>query len=89
VLATPSIELSTPPILVGLGLVDEEVVHTGLLEPDPVVTSVEHYLLSYLGTTPLRRLQTEHFETLYRRRSSGSTDRLSLVSQPRRRRRGP
>ncbi len=31
------------------------------------VTSVEHYLLPYVGTTPLRQLQTEHFETLYRR----------------------
>lgn len=31
------------------------------------VTSVEHYLLPHLGNTPLRRLQTEHFEALYRR----------------------
>ena len=31
------------------------------------VTSVEHYLLPHLGDTPLRRLQTEHLETLYRR----------------------
>ncbi len=31
------------------------------------VTSVEHYLLPHLGTTPLRRLRTEHIETLYRR----------------------
>ena len=31
------------------------------------VTCVEHYLLPHLGDTPLRRLQTEHFETLYRR----------------------
>ena len=31
------------------------------------VTSVEHYLLPHLGDTPLRRLRTEHLETLYRR----------------------
>ena len=31
------------------------------------LTSVEHYLLPHLGNTPLRRLQTEHIETLYRR----------------------
>lgn len=31
------------------------------------VTCIEHYLLPHLGDTPLRRLQTEHFETLYRR----------------------
>ena len=31
------------------------------------VTSVEHYLLPRLGDTPLPRLRTEHFETLYRR----------------------
>lgn len=31
------------------------------------VTSVEHYLLPHLGNTPLRRLRTQHFETLYRR----------------------
>jgi len=30
-------------------------------------TSIEHYLLPHLGTTPLRRLRTEHLETLYRR----------------------
>jgi integrase len=31
------------------------------------VTSVEHYLLPHLGDTPLRRLRTDHLETLYRR----------------------
>jgi integrase len=31
------------------------------------VTCIEHYLVPHLGDTPLRRLQTEHFETLYRR----------------------
>ena len=31
------------------------------------VTCIEHYLLPHLGDTPLRRLQAEHFETLYRR----------------------
>lgn len=31
------------------------------------VSSAEHYLVPHLGDTPLRRLRTEHFETLYRR----------------------
>lgn len=31
------------------------------------VTSVEHYLLPHLGATPLRRLQAEDIEALYRR----------------------
>ena len=31
------------------------------------VTSIEHYLLPHLGSTPLRRLRPEHLETLYQR----------------------
>jgi len=46
------------------------------------VTSVEHYLVPHLGDTPLRRLQTEHFETLYRRLLiAGSRNRGPLAAK--------